>query len=221
MSLLGRKDLQVAARLSDGGVVFYAEQGVSIPTPDGDPETRAPAWICVRPGRVITLLPPLLTAELRCGQSRLFAVGNEWIANFDNDGPKQFIGNGFVKLLRSDELRFNELVGIDRRGRWVFRPDQGSQTLVIDPTIPDPTPRLPAWQLPVAESVGWDKSDWPVVKHGGAYALMEHDWRLLDEKEKIFTSPGQGRSSTDPPNSAEASSTRPSDAGATTQAAAL
>lgn len=193
MSLLGNKTLRIAERLADGGAIFYAPQGVSIPDPDGgDARERAPAWISIRPGRVVELLPEALTADLTPGKSHLFAFGNEWVANFDADGPKRFIGNGFVNLLRKDETRFSELIGIDHRGRWVFRPGNSTdlETLIVDPTIPDPIPRLPAWALPDAETVGWDKDNWPVVKHGAAYALMEKDWRLLDvdKGEKMNTS---------------------------------
>ena len=36
------------------------------------------------------------------------------------------------------------------RGRWLFRhsPDDG-KTLIVDPTLPDATPKLPTWQYPV------------------------------------------------------------------------
>ncbi len=191
MSLLGDKSLRVAARLADGGVVLYAEQGVSIPNPDGgDPGERAPAWISLRPGRVIELLPESLTTDLTPDRSRLFALGNDWVVSDAAGGYKRFIGNGFINLLRKEEARFTELVGVDHRGRWVFRTPAAAsnETLIIDPTLLDPTPRLPAWELPIAESVGWDKENWPVVKHGeAAYALAEKDWRLLDKGERMFT----------------------------------
>jgi hypothetical protein len=196
MKLLGGKSLTVADRLADGGAIFYAPDGVSIPNPGGEAESQVPAWISVRPGEPITLLPESLTIDLKPEASRIWAIGDEWIARSNSGVPQRFVGNGFVDLLRKDETAFSELVGIDHRGRWIFRgdtPDSSSRNpsaakfLVLDPTLPDPTPRLPGWTFTTADSVGWNKQGWPVVKRGAAYALTENDWRPVDAKEKIFS----------------------------------
>jgi hypothetical protein len=107
-------------------------------------------------------------------------------------------------------MAFSEPVGIDRRGRWIFRKPQRPGTLaatspvtapattstadvgdflVIDPTIPDPTPRLPVWTYSTAETVGWDKDNWPAVKRGGAWALVDDDWRPMKRTEQFYTDP--------------------------------
>ena len=167
MTLLGSKTLNLVARLADGGTVFYAQAGVSIPNlddPDAGPQFRVPAWISsIRPGRAIELLPDALTADLTPGQSRLYANGNDWIVSNDLRGPRRFVGNGFVTLLRKSEHDFSEFAGLDRRGRWLFHKPaaqasttqasatqpttspatQDDETLIIDPTLPDPIPRLP------------------------------------------------------------------------------
>src|SRR5258706_4842690 len=64
-------------------------------------------------------------------------------------------------------------------------------SLVIDPTLPDPLPRLPVWHISVKQgSVGWTADDSPVMKSGGAWALGTRDWRALDEKtEKTLFAP--------------------------------
>lgn len=62
-------------------------------------------------------------------------------------------------------------------------------TLIIDPTLPDPIPRLPVWLYATAETVGWDKDNWPVVKRTGAWALGEKGWRAMRSKDKMFTKP--------------------------------
>jgi hypothetical protein len=205
MKLLGQKSMTVAARLGDGGSVFYIPDGVSIPEPGGEPTVESPAWISVRPGRAIELLPIALTADLKPGESRIWAFGDEWIVSTDVRGPRRFIGNGLVTLLRSDESAFDELIGIDRRGRWLFKKSGGEGGfLVIDPTLPDPTPRLPAWEFATAQAVGWDKDDWPVVKRGSAYALTETDWRLLGATEKML-----GASDVKPVTSATTQATQP------------
>jgi hypothetical protein len=203
MALLGNKTLKLAARLSDGGTVFYAEAGVSIPNPDdpdAGPNYRVPAWISIRPGHPIELLPESFTADLVPGRSVLYANGNDWIVSNDQRGPRRFIGNGFVSLLRKSEHGFSQFVGLDRRGRWIFRtprPDATAtapavvdeQTLIIDPTLPDPVPRLPVWVLNTADEVGWTKDGWPVNKKNSAYALEENGWQLVPEGQTIFEKP--------------------------------
>ncbi len=198
MKLVGSKSLTVADRLADGGVIFYAPDGVSIPHAGGEPEIQTPAWISVRPGEPIALLAESLTADLEPESSRIWAAGDEWIVWSALRGMQRFVGSGFVDLLRQDEAAFSEFVGIDHRGRWIMQKPRGSDIagglhqsdfLIIDPTLPDPLPRLPAWTFAAADSVGWDKDGWPVVKRGAAFALTETEWRLLDPKEKIFSGP--------------------------------
>jgi hypothetical protein len=241
MTLLGDQ-LRVVARLADGGAVFYAEAGVMMPGDGDTPVFRTPAWLTLRPGQAVQLLDPPLTTDLNPDRSRIYAFNTEWIVTNDVRGPMWFVGNYLVPLLRKGELAqgFVEPIGIDRRGRWLFRPaahaaplaagpatptrpgpvqvaaTQGPPqtgpakgppqtapatapsdgpaatplpTLVIDPTLPDPTPRLPVWLYTTATTVGWDKDNWPVVKNNGAWALMEDRFRALKSKEKMFTKP--------------------------------
>jgi hypothetical protein len=71
------------------------------------------------------------------------------------------------------------------------------ETLIIDPRLPDPTPRLPGWELPKSVGkVGWDKNNWPVIfmdvkPNPVPWALEEGAWRVIDEKkgEQAFTDP--------------------------------
>jgi len=230
MTLLGDQ-LRVAARLADGGAVFYAEAGVMMPGDGDTPVFRTPAWLTLRPGQAVQLLDPPLTTDLNPDRSRIYAFNAEWIVTNDVRGPQWFVGNYLVPLLRKGELAqgFVEPIGIDRRGRWLFRPAPraeapvagpatpartgpvqvaapqgppntapttgaatagGSEplpTLILDPTLPDPTPRLPVWVYTTATTVGWDKDNWPVVKNNGAWALLEDRFRALRSKEKMFT----------------------------------
>jgi hypothetical protein len=302
MTLLGDQ-LRVAARLSDGGAVFYAEAGVMIPGDNDTPTIRTPAWLSIRPGQAVELLDPPLTIDLNPDRSRIYAFGSEWIVTNDVRGPQRFVGNGFVPLLRRSEVAkgFSEPLGIDRHGRWLFRkvakadpvlsvpapapqqpggppggpavpggppgpvqPPPGPQppatapappatgpavgplarattttalaapadgakpagakstgdspeagdagpgaTLIIDPTLPDPTPRLPVWVYTTAVTVGWDKDNWPVIKSGGAWALEDDGWRPLKSKDKMFTKPEEA------PPPAPAAAAQPAAPGAT------
>ena len=179
--------LQTVARLDDGGVVFHAPQGVMVPDArGGQPRPEVPAWISIRPGRPIQLLSPYLTADLEPAKDQLITVRNEWIVVDDVLGPQRFMGNHLAPLLRKSERAFRYPVAIDQRGRWLVRQDPRdiTPTLVIDPTLPDPTPRLPVWKFTQAQEVGWTEAGWPVTKRGGTWVLEADGWRPLDEKKK-------------------------------------
>jgi hypothetical protein len=94
-------------------------------------------------------------------------------------------------MLRKSERMYRNVIGTDRRGRWLFKrdPDDGS-TLIIDPTLPDATPRLPVWQYPVeGGAVGWTIEGWPVVKRGGAWVIEKDGTRPLKPNEEFYTDP--------------------------------
>jgi hypothetical protein len=120
MSLSG-DDIRLVCRNDDGSAVFYTDKGVESPGPDGEPAVTAPAWLAVRPGHSVELLPPNMTVDLKPEKVRITPVVDEWIVNSDVRGPRRFIGNGFVNLLKKDEAEFSELIGEDHRGRWLFR----------------------------------------------------------------------------------------------------
>lgn len=213
MNLVGER-LQLVMRQPDGGAVFYAPGGVAIPQEQGPPMIQPAAWVAVRPGRAVEVLPRSMTVDLNPDQTKVWSVGNEWIVAGDVRGPRWWIGNGLVPLLRRSDTAFSELVGRDRRGRWVFRKpaDTGSDpssramtttqanppqagdgpTLVIDPTLPDPTPRLPVWEYKNAEVVGWDKDNWPAATYAeGDWILHETGWKAMPEEESIRSRPDQ------------------------------
>lgn len=202
MRLNGDK-LQLVGRHKDGGAVFYAEAGVQITGPDGDPVTQAPAWLAVRPGRAVYLLPENLVDDLAPGKGQLIAVeghDDDWVVVSDVRGPRRYIGNALKTMLRKDEAAFTDLYGVDRRGRWLFRrPGRDDQTLVLDPTLPDLVPRLPVWNYTTADEVGWDKDNWPAVKQfGQANRLLRDHWEALATPEELLTRPDQIPPATQP-----------------------
>jgi hypothetical protein len=193
MTLVGGR-LQTVTRHRDGGVVFYAEGGVSIPQTDGVPSRRVPAWLSLRPGRAAEILDELFVNELKPDGCEIIAAGNnEWIVTGDAPGPRRWVGNGFVPILRKDEIGFSELLGIDRKGRWAMRkPGSESQTLILDPSLPDPVPRLPVWVYATGDAFGWDRQDWPTVRReGGDWSLRASGWKFLDvgKNEKLLSEP--------------------------------
>jgi hypothetical protein len=216
MELVDSK-LRVLSRFSDGGALFLAENGVQIPHGDAEPQVIRPAWLVVR-GSAVQPVDADITQSVDLERAQMTALGSEWIITDAAMGPQRYFGGALVPLLRKSERRYSELVGIDARGRYVFRepvkneaalpttkPSTGptshpttrfarfsdSASLVIDPTLPDPLPRLPVWHIIVKEgSVGWTADGWPVMKAGGAWALGTRDWRALDEKsEKTLSGP--------------------------------
>lgn len=212
--------VQIAARLADRGVVFHIPKGVAIRNPGiDDPDYAVPAWIVLRPGRAPQLLQGRLPKLLDADPVQLDGFGSEWLALDDLRGGRYFDGVRFIPLLRRKERQFTQLAGIDYRGRWLLRevPDAAATqpsagaSLLIDPTLPDPNPRLAVWHIDVKDGlVGWDHDNWPVMKSGGAWALQKDGWVPIDErKTQIYTVAGQVPPSTRPATKPATSSTQP------------
>ncbi|MGE5610430.1 MAG: hypothetical protein ACM359_14355, partial [Bacillota bacterium] len=208
MQLVDAK-MRVLSRYPDGGVLFYTEAGVQIPRGDDQPLTIAPAWLSALPGDSIRLLSPDLVQDLNPARVRLAPCSSEWIVIDKARGPQRFLGGDLIPLLRKSERQFSQLVGIARGGRYVFRKPSLSPTtqpttqsfaqddgptLIIDPRLPDPKPRLPVWHIdyPQSATVGWDKNDWPGAKQRSGWALGAKDWRILDsDTEQFYNSADQ------------------------------
>jgi hypothetical protein len=179
--------LEPISRFDDGGAVYYSEAGVTIFSENVGPRLYSPAYISVRPGRAVRMLPEFLVRDFAPGSQKLIAFADEWFITDEIQGPKRFMGNHFQKILRKREREFWKLIGVDRRGRWLFTNSAGSETLVLDPTLPNPTPKLPVWEYPVRKGeVGWTKDNWAAVRKGGAWVLEEKVWRPLDEKKEVL-----------------------------------
>lgn len=238
MQLVGQK-LRVVARYADGGALFFTDAGVVIPQGQQEPLVIKPAWLSIRPGTSIQLLPQELTNGLEPGKHRLTPWFAEWIVSDEINGPRRFLGGELVPLLRKSERDYSRFVGIARGGRWIFTKEPVEETattpatqsttnpvadeeqdglardddsfLVIDPLLPDPRPRLPVWHLAYEKGeVGWDKNDWPATKAGGAWALGVKDWRPIDEgKEPFHTKASDVPAPPPPPQLSARASTRP------------
>jgi hypothetical protein len=273
MSLVDGR-MRVVNRLPDGGVIFHAEAGVAIPRPDDTPTYVTPAWLSIRPGRPVELLPPGLTTDLTPGKQQIIAWAyNDYVVLDPVMGPQWYLGNRLNPLLGKPHKSFTQFSGIDTTGRWIFREPQTARpqqttadelfkaiattniagpqpvtapsspattqsttaqhsglktqhsprTLIIDPRLPDPTPRLPAWQLPSSiGKIGWDKDNWPVIymdvkPDPVPWALEDGAWRVIDLKkgEKVFTDPAELPKPVAPPTTTTPTTTAP----ATTSAA--
>ncbi len=182
---------QVVSWLTDGGAVLYLADGVTLPAAYGSRQTLAPAWIAVRPGRPIRPLPPSLTADVNPDRAEFYVWGDETIVSADADGPQRFYGNHRRPILDKAHAGFSHFVGIDADGRWLFRkptaPDSRNgpdgPTLILDPRLPDPTPRLPAWEVNLAaDRVGRTPDGWPVFQSGGTWMLQEAGWVAMPPK---------------------------------------
>jgi hypothetical protein len=207
--------LTVAGRQDDGTTILYAPAGVRLARDvvgggqDID-ETVVPAWLAVRAdGRVDRPLPPALVADQLPDACTLHTVSDEWLV-IDPAGPRRFIGNALVPMLPRPERHFTRLVALAARHRWVFRDPTTGDTLVVDPTIADPTPRLPTWTItPPGGTVGWDDAGDPVVQRGeplgggggnpagapapagpaGRFALGPEGWRALAPSDVMHVDP--------------------------------
>jgi hypothetical protein len=182
--------LTVARRYADGAVLFFAAAGVQIPTEQGEPALVDPAWIIQRAdGRMERPLPPALVQDQKPDATTLVPAKDEWIVN-DEAGPRRFFGNALEPLLSPSEARFSECVGMSQHRRWVLRDPKGTGTLIIDPMIADPTPKMPVWTIDMAKgTAGWDAANFPAVinENGSHWELTEDHWKSLPETDKINT----------------------------------
>ncbi len=187
--------LRLLDRFVDGGALFYADS-VSVPQGDDPPEVVAPAWLAARPGRPVALLPNDLVQDLKPDACRLMPWGDdEWVLSDAVLGPRILKGpvGKPVALVRKEHREFRHFVGKDRQGGYLLRrnPTDESPTLVVDPSLPDPAPRLPVWVRSYRET-GWDKDDFPAVRDNSAWALGQSAWRAIDAKEPFHTKLASG-----------------------------
>jgi hypothetical protein len=186
--LVNDNQLSVWARLPDGGVVFSAPHGVTIPRENQNPQVVRPDFLAIRPGEPVRELPPAVVDQLSKPGSTITASRDEWIVTTPDAGPERYLPpNRLDPLLRPSEKNFSKLLAIDGRGRWIFRDEASHHTLILDPTVPDPTPRLAIWLID-AGAAGWSKSDWPAILRGTAkWVVTDRDFRPLDSSDEIRT----------------------------------
>jgi hypothetical protein len=196
--LINNNQLTVARRLTEGGVIFFAPAGVSVDQGQQAPRVVSPDYLVVRPGQYIQELPAEITQQLAKTPS-IDAMKGEWIINHPQDGPLRYLPpDQFIPLQRPSERGYSRLVAIDSRGRWIFRPPGAdTPTLVIDPTVPDPVPRLAIWVIDTASDAGWDKNDWPALTQDNSnWIISQRDWEVLDPKDVMQTDVSQLPSAT-------------------------
>jgi hypothetical protein len=197
--------MRLVSRQRDGGALFYAEKGVQRPRPNEEPEVIEPAWIVARPGHPIRVLDPAMASLLEVGRDYPTRFEDDWVTISPTTGPRHRLGNALLPLLRKTEHAFAYPVGVDRQGRWLFRQPAGgpatspsdlsagairpTPTLVIDPTLPDPTPRMPVWLIrSEGAAVGWTADGYPAqAREGSPWALEEKGWRYRPNEQIITT----------------------------------
>lgn len=210
--------LRLLKRMSDGGALFYADDGVRMPRTreDAEPQMITPAWLSIRPGHAVELLPASLVEDQKPLPCRITVLGEETVVADPVHGPSRFMPpSRLAPLLRKGERDFTDWIGIDARGRWLFRRPDGPttrpgaraavETIILDPTLPDPTPRLAVWQIDSGKSVGWSKEGWPVViRDDGTWALEQAGWVQLTRKpiKELRPAPPAPVTATDAPTTA-------------------
>jgi hypothetical protein len=191
--------LKLVGRSLDGGALLYTKGGVAVINTEGDQTLAQNAWISVRAGQPIRLMLGPLWSDLTPSKKRFYAVGGaEWIVSDDVLGPRESVGTfDLAPILKKSEIKYNEFVGIDRRGRWLFREPVGEdgvrseETLILDPTLPPVTPRLPVWEFAAdGGKAGCDDRDWPAYqdKGGNVWTIGESGFHLLDKAKNQFVS---------------------------------
>jgi hypothetical protein len=190
MSVNGNQ-LILKFRQRDGGMVFLAPQGVTIPREGQEPAVVTPDYLAVRPGRRVQELPAAMVDALSKTPAIAAAMGDEWILATPDAGPQRFLPpDQLVPLLRPTERSFSRLVAVDSRGRWIFRDDSSHRSLALDPTVPDPAPRLAIWFIDTGSSAGWNKSNWPAVaRDKSRWIIDDQDFEPMDAGEPLLAEP--------------------------------
>jgi hypothetical protein len=168
-------------------------------------------------GPMITRLDPDLVADLLPDKQQFVGWNEEWLVIDDVHGPRRYFANELVPMLRKKERVFSQSLGMDGLGRFIFRkppetadvagptttpstrpatrpliataePHNDSPTLIIDPTLPDPRPRMPIWQVgtQTITETGWNKDNWPVIRSSSTGALGFNEWKGLDDRKEPF-----------------------------------
>ena len=183
--------VKIVTRAKGGAALLHSGGGVAVLREDEQPEVIAPAMLAIMPAKSVMLAPQDLFMDLALDKTAIDIVSGEIVVTDEAHGPRVWVSNHFSgPLLKKKERDFKHVVGVDARGRWLFRKRAGdaSPTLVIDPTLPDPTPRLPVWRFNVeGGDVGWTKDNWPAIRRGGAWVITASEWRPLDQgKEEML-----------------------------------
>jgi hypothetical protein len=185
--------LELVARSTGGGALFFDKAGVSVINADGDPTLVAPAWISAVPGQPIHLLIGDAWADIIPREQRVIPMGDsDWLLWDEETGPHEIVGSlNFAAILKPEELQFSEFVGVDRNGRWLFHdPAEHGGTLILDPTLLPVTPQLPVWKFTVPDQgvAGWDQQNWPAYRdtNGNIWMINEDGFHLEDQKTAHF-----------------------------------
>ncbi|HEX8342280.1 MAG TPA: hypothetical protein VF624_15360 [Tepidisphaeraceae bacterium] len=180
--------VETVARFPGGGCALRLPGGGTFADEGGLAQPVVPATVVIRPGRFTERLPTAIEWALK-GESKLQAVGNEYVIGDPTLGPRRWVGSKVHNLLGKAHRGYTELVGIDATGRWLFHdPARPGRTLVVDRTLPDVTPRLPAWTIAEVDRAGWSDAGLPMaVRNGQTFVLDESGWRRPRDGETLHT----------------------------------
>jgi hypothetical protein len=203
--------VRVMARDVDGALALYTFGGVSF-LDLGKEKLRSPALLLAMPGAPVRLAHPSVMVDpddAKGGEEgegggmegaveegklpRLQFRNGELLVLSRTKGLTRHMSNHLAPMLRQDLRGFQQWVGTDRMGRWVFKNVATSQYLILDPGYADPTPRLPAWTMTIdGGKTGWDARDNPVIARGEkqVFRLGASEWQAVDEgkaEERLVT----------------------------------
>lgn len=174
-------------------LMLAAQQGVTFQREaDSAPMKVSPAVLLID-SRGVQLAPQALAEAALQSSNAVDVCGNEWFVTSPDLGPRWWVSNHFSDpLLRKPERTMMRVAGLDNAGRLLLRRNlkDATPTLLIDPSLPDQTPRLPVWVRVVENgSTGWTNDNWPVIRSGGAWALTEDHWKPIDAKQMLTDAP--------------------------------
>lgn len=173
--------VRTLARFPGGGCVLRFPGGGTIDA-DGDTPARSviPATVLIRPGYPIELIDPESVCDFLPGRQSIQWMGEELLISDAAVGPRRWVGNSLSKPILPKELAdFDTVVAIDARRRWLLTSaKRPGKTLLIDPSLPDTTPKLPTWTL-AGDAIGRTDAGWPAVRRGDRLFVLERgEWKV-------------------------------------------
>ena len=191
--------VRTLARFPGGGCVLRFDGGGTIDA-DGDTPARSviPATVLIRPGYPIELIDPESVCDFLPGRQSIQWVGDELLISDPIVGPRRWVGSSLSKpILPKEFADFDTVVAIDARRRWLLTSaKRPCKTLLIDPSLPDTTPKLPTWMI-AGDAIGRTDHGWPAVRRGDRLFVLEQSGWRIDQPNVMRPLPKPSRTAKD------------------------
>ncbi|MGC4033856.1 MAG: hypothetical protein QM754_19410 [Tepidisphaeraceae bacterium] len=181
----------VIARFPRGGCLLKLDGGGSIDAEDDEPaRTVIPAFVLIRPGHFVEWRDSDAFGDFVPGRNAVQWVNGELLIGDPKLGPRRQVGLTLKPLLPPAFAAFDTVQGIDARSRWLLtNSTKKGESLLIDPSLPDTTPKLPIYTVAARDGAGRTAAGWPAVKRGDRLFVLDARGWHVDKPEAMLPPP--------------------------------